>query len=181
MIRSQLRPAFSNFLSFPILGAYCFMTGTSSLKAGPESGGTVNIAEREIQRRGNVIQTQLGRIEDADKLLKAGNTAQALAIYEEAYNSIPGLPMSQEIKSYARQSYLNAGLIRAQELTNQADYPAATKILDTLDSATVAKGHPSIAALRARMRGRQPAAPFSLCYAAGTGNLDPFDVSTLQR
>ncbi|MFM2177777.1 MAG: hypothetical protein RL015_1875 [Verrucomicrobiota bacterium] len=151
MIRSQLRPAFSNFLSFPILGACCFMIGTSSLKAGPESGGTVSIAEREIQSRGNVIQTQLGRIEEADKLLKAGNTAQALAIYEEAYNSIPDLPMAQEAKSYARQSYLNAGLIRAQELTNEADYPAATKILDTLDSATVAKGHPSISALRLRL------------------------------
>lgn len=127
------------------------MISSTNLKAGPETGGTVSIAEREIQRRGNVIQTQLGRIDEADKLLKAGNTAQALAIYEEAYNTIPDLPMSQEVKSYARQSYLNAGLIRAQELTNQGDYPAATKILDTLDGVTVAKGHPSIAALRARL------------------------------
>lgn len=128
------------------------MIGNLKLQAGPETtAGTANIAEREIQRRNNVIQDQLGRIEEADKLLKAGNTASALSLYEEAYNNIPDLPMSQEIKIYARQSYLNAGLIRAQELTNQADYSAANKILETLDSSTVAKGHPGISALRARM------------------------------
>lgn len=59
---------------------------------------------------------------------KSGSTAQALTINEDAYSTIPDLPLAQEIKSYARQSYLNAGLIRAQELMNQADYSAAAKI-----------------------------------------------------
>lgn len=151
MIRSLSRPAHSPLFTLPFLGACCLMIGHPALRAGPETGGTISIAEREIQRRGNVIQAQLKRIDEADALLKAGKTAEALALYEEAYNTIPDLPMSQEVKAYARQSYLNAGLIRAQELANEGDYPAATKILDILDSPTVAKGHASIRELRSRL------------------------------
>lgn len=152
MIRFLLRPVPTNLILLPLWGACCLILGTSDLQAGPETGGgVVSIAEREIQRRGNVIQAQLARLDAADKLLKSGSTAQALTIYEDAYNTIPDLPLAQEIKSYARQSYLNAGLIRAQELMNQADYSATTKILDTLDRSSVAKGHPSIQALRSRM------------------------------
>lgn len=151
MIRSLSRPAHSPLFTLPFLGACCLMIGHPALRAGPETGDTISIAEREIQRRGNVIQAQLKRIDEADTLLEAGKTAEALAFYEEAYNTIPDLPMSQEVKAYARQSYLNAGLIRAQELANEGDYPTATKILDTLDGPTVAKGHASIRELRSRL------------------------------
>ncbi|MEQ1749565.1 MAG: Amuc_1098 family type IV pilus outer membrane protein [Prosthecobacter sp.] len=115
------------------------------------SDSTVSIAEKEVQRRVDLVSAQVNRLSEAESLLKAQKTGASLALYEEIFNTLPNLPMAQEIRTVALEGYVHVGLIRAQELMNAGDYPAAEKILNTLDGPNVAQGRVGIRQVRARM------------------------------
>jgi general secretion pathway protein D len=120
-----------------------------NVSAGPTS--TVGIAEKEVQRRATMVENQTNRLSDAGALYEAGNAEAAYALYQEIYQNVPDLPLTQEVRSVAREGYLHSGLRRASELMAVGSYPEAKKILDALDSPDVAKGRREIANLRARM------------------------------
>ncbi len=115
------------------------------------SDSTVSIAEKEVQRRADLVSVQANRLSEAEALLKTQKTGAALSLYEEIFNTLPNLPMAQEVRTVALEGYVHVGLIRAQELMNAGDYPAAEKILNTLDGQNVAKGRVGIRQMRARM------------------------------
>lgn len=117
-------------------------------KAGESTAG---LAEKEIQRRAVIIEEQIVLFPEAEKLLKKGDTAAALKIYEDAFQTLPDVPMAQEARAEALNGYITAGLTRAKELMDAGDYPAAKAILEKLDSPKIAKGNRKIAALKRRL------------------------------
>lgn len=117
--------------------------------AGPTS--TVSIAEKEVQRRGARIVTQAARLSEAATLYEAGNTEAAYTLYKEIYESVPDIPLAQEVRAVAREGYVHSGLKRASELMTVGSYPEALKIIDALDNPSVAKGRRELVDLRARL------------------------------
>ncbi len=138
----------TRFTSFAI-GLMLIATGMVPLWSATDS--VVGIAEREFQHRVALLNTQVRRLSEAEALLKARKAAPALALYEEIYNSLPNLPMADEVRTIAREGYVHAGLMHAQELMNAGDYPASEKILNTLESENVAPGHSGVRQMRARL------------------------------
>jgi len=112
---------------------------------------TVSLAEKEIQRRMLQLGGQMQQLEAADKLLREGQSAAAYTAYEAVYQAVPDIETARGIRAVALEGYLRSGLIQARERVNAGDYPAATKILDTLDRPGVAKGDRGIQELRALM------------------------------
>jgi general secretion pathway protein D len=123
------------------------MTPSFHLMQGADSE-VVTIAEREIQRRMQELGTEMTKVELAEQLLRKNKASEAMAQYEEAYFAIPDLPLTRKHRSVALEGYLRAGLIRARELINAGSYDEATKILEKLDSPSVAKGDRGIRELK---------------------------------
>ncbi len=113
-------------------------------------GQTSSLAEKEVQRRITTVTTQQARLPEAEALLKKGDSAAALAIFEEAFLALPDVPLAQETRTIALDGYIRAGLAHAKELVDKGDYPGATAVLDKLDRAEVAKGDSRILKLRKR-------------------------------
>jgi general secretion pathway protein D len=111
---------------------------------------TFGLAEREIQRRMESVTLYETRLPEAEAQLRKGETAAALKIYEDAYLSLPDVPLTREARALALDGYVRASLVRAQELTAAGDYPGATALLDKVDRESVAKGDKRIAKMRAR-------------------------------
>lgn len=88
------------------------------------------------------------KLEAADRMLKNSQPAEAMALCEEVFFGIPDLPMTKKFRAIALEGYLRSGLVTARELINSGDYPAATKILDKLESPNVSKGDLQIRELR---------------------------------
>jgi general secretion pathway protein D len=138
-----------SWLTRACLLAFAALAHYGHVSAGPTS--TVGIAEKEVQRRAAMIETQANRLSEAGALYEAGNAEAAYALYQEIYQNVPDLPLAQEVRAVAREGYLHSGLRRASELMAIGSYPEAKKILDALDSPAVAKGRREIADLRGRM------------------------------
>lgn len=121
------------------------------LQAGENGQGLSSLADQEVQRRMTLVQEQAAHLGEAEILLSKGDTSGALKIYEDAYIALPDVPLSQEVRIAALEGYIRVGLMRAAELTEAGDYPAAQALLDKLDSPQVAKGDRRIARIRARL------------------------------
>ncbi len=130
--------------------AVIMLTSSAQFTLGADSE-TVNIAEKEIQRRIQKLGDEMTRLEQADQLLRNNQSGEAMVRYEEVFLAIPEQPLTKKFRAIALEGYLRAGLIRARELLNAGDYTAATNILDKLDSPNVAKGDRGIRELRALM------------------------------
>lgn len=126
-----------------LLVPFCFTLGADS--------DTVSIAEMEIQRRAANLEAAMTKLEDADRLLSNNQPAEAMALCEEVYLNTAELPLTKKFRMVALEGYLRSGLITARGLINSGDYPAATAILDKLDSPNVAKGDRGIRELRKTM------------------------------
>lgn len=113
---------------------------------------TINLAQREIQRRSILLDQLATQLSEAEELLTKGKTAEALTIYEKTYPEIPATPLSQELKQTAREGWLAATLRRAQELVNQGDAVGATRLLDQIEPNLSLEGKAKLTALRGRMR-----------------------------
>jgi general secretion pathway protein D len=112
---------------------------------------TARMADQEVQRRATLVADQERRLQQADALFIKHKTQEALLIYADVFTMLPDVPLAQEVRNRALEGYIRAGVDRATELMNAGDYPSATKILDDLDSPSVAKGNKTVARTRARM------------------------------
>lgn len=112
---------------------------------------TAGLAEKEIQRRAVIIEEQVVLFPEAEKLLRKGETAAALKIYEDAFNALPDIPMAQEARTVALDGYIRAGLTRSKELMDGGDYPAASALLTKLDNPKIAQGNRKVASLKRRL------------------------------
>ncbi|MCA1963439.1 MAG: type II and III secretion system protein [Prosthecobacter sp.] len=114
-------------------------------------GGTVSIAEREIQRRSAQLGEQAARLSEAEKMLLDGRTADALAVYETTHSQLPEAPLAKPLKDAALGGWLAAALRRAQELANGGDLPAARAVLDKVNPLLPQAGKTKVQALLARL------------------------------
>ncbi len=110
-----------------------------------------SLADQEVQRRADGINTQQTRLIEAEGLLQQRKTEAALTLFEQAFTSLPNIPLAQETRVIALDGYIRAGLTRAKELTDAGDYPAAKAILDKLSASGVAPNDSRITSLRARL------------------------------
>lgn len=133
---------------FSLVMAGSILSGGYFAQAGES---TISLAEQEIQRRTSVVTTQHPRLAEAEAMLRNGETEAALKIFEEVYLALPDVRLAHDARAVALDGYIRAGLMRAQELANAGNYPAANALLDKLDSPAVAKGERKIARLRARI------------------------------
>jgi len=131
-----------------ILMALSLGVGSASVLPAADNA-TVSLAEREIQKRSQQLGDQIQKLEAADKLLIEKQAGAAYKAYEEVFQTVPDIPTAQALRSVALEGYIRAGLVRARELANAGDYPAANQILDTLDRPGIAKGDRRIYQLRA--------------------------------
>lgn len=145
------RPARQHTLRIALFSLALIGNSLVNTVAGAADVATFNLAEKEIQRRAETVGTQQARLPEAEALFKKGNTAAALVIFEDVYSSLPDVPLAQEARTVALDGYLRAGLVRAKELVEAGDYPAANAVLDKLDGPNVAKGDVRIARLRSRL------------------------------
>jgi general secretion pathway protein D len=112
---------------------------------------TVSLAEREIQRRASLLNDQAAKISEAEVMLAKGQVAEALKAYEDAYLAVPDLAMARPLREAALDGFLHAGLRRAGELINAADYAEAGKILDRLEPLVSLEAKQKIRQLRVKM------------------------------
>jgi general secretion pathway protein D len=114
-------------------------------------GETVSLAEREIQRRASLLNDQAAKISEAEIMLAKGQADEAMKAYEAAYLAVPDLPMARPLREAALDGFFHAGLRRAGELINGADYAGAGKILDRLEPLVSLEEKQKIRQLRAKM------------------------------
>lgn len=145
---SASQPAFKAAVSALAVAGSLSLSSTM-LQAGEP--GLTGLAGKETQKRSSQVSLYQTRLAEAEALLKQGDSATALKIFEEAYLSLPQNPLAVEAREVALDGYLRAGLAQAKELADKGDYPAAHSILDRLDKPDVALGDARIQRLRARI------------------------------
>lgn len=116
-----------------------------------EEPDTVNLAQREIQRRSSQLNQQASQLSKAEELLSKEKTAEALTIYEKTYAEIPAIPLSHDLKQAALEGWLAATLRRSQELMNQGNAAEATRLLDQIEPNLSADEKAKLKALRGRI------------------------------
>jgi general secretion pathway protein D len=113
---------------------------------------TVTLADREIQRRASLLSNQAAKISEAEVMLAKGQADEAMKAYEAAYLAVPDLPMARPLREVALDGFFHAGLRRAGELINEADYAGAGKILDRLEPLVSLEAKQKIFQLRTKMQ-----------------------------
>lgn len=79
-----------------------------------------------------------GQIAEADSLMRAGKTQEALAAFEAVLQSLPDTPLTHETRVIALSGYVGAGCTRAQELAVEGRQEEAAQLLAKLKAASPA-------------------------------------------
>ncbi len=109
---------------------------------------TSTLAQREIQRRNQLIQAAEQRLIEADQLAKEEKFEAALVIYRQTYASLPDTPMTQEIRLAARTGYTSTACVRAKELMVYGNRKEAVALLDEITGPNVDPHHSTARDLR---------------------------------
>lgn len=145
-------PTHAQPLGWTALGVMLMMILPMDGFGGPNAGSSVtSLAEQEVQRRVAAVEKAVEQLKEADDLFKQGKTAPALILYEKTFTELPDLPLSKEVREIARRKYADAGAARAKELMDEGRYPEATRILDTITSASVLPEHRYALKLKAHL------------------------------
>ncbi len=116
-----------------------------------QTSGLASLADKETARRAELVQQQAARLLEGKRLLDEGKTVESLAAFEEAWQTLPDVPMAKEFRALALDGYVTAGCRRAGDLVKAGDYPAARTLLDKLDSAAAVHGDARIRKARELM------------------------------
>ena len=107
------------------------------------------IAENEVRRREALVTTRRGsRLVEADALLKAGKSEEAVNAYSQIYQSLPKAAMAAAMRDHARAGFAAASCNRARELMAEARYAEAMQLLDNVLSPDVDPDHEMARKLR---------------------------------
>ncbi len=79
-----------------------------------------------------------GQIAEADSLMRAGKTQEALAALDAVLQSLPDTPLTHETRVIALSGYVGAGCTRAQELAVEGRQEEAAQLLAKLKAASPA-------------------------------------------
>ncbi|WP_322281714.1 Amuc_1098 family type IV pilus outer membrane protein [Prosthecobacter sp.] len=110
-----------------------------------------SLAQAEARRRAVLVNKAGDEIERGYHLIDERKAEEALAVFSAAYEALPNIPLAQEHRLAARNGYVVAGCLHAQELAAQGDLEAANKLLDTLLSPEVAPNDARVLALQKRL------------------------------
>lgn len=109
------------------------------------------MAQAEARRRAIQVNKLNDDIERGYLLIDQRKSAEALALFAETYKDLPNIPLAQESRLAARNGYVVAGCLQAQELAAKGDLAAANKLLDELLAPEVAPNDARVLALQKRL------------------------------
>jgi general secretion pathway protein D len=135
--RSGSRPLGGAWLSGIFMGLA--MVGSVASHGADKSVST--IAENEVRRREALVNEAGARLVEADALLKAGKTEEAVNAYSQIYQSLPKAAMAAALRDHARAGFAAASCNRARELIAGARYAEAMQLLDNVLSPDVDPDH----------------------------------------
>ena len=109
------------------------------------------MAQAEARRRATQLNTLNNEIERGYQLINEEKAAEALTLFQETYKALPNIPLSQESRQAARNGYVVAGCLMAQEFAAKGDLAAAGKVLDQLLAPDVAPKDERVLSLKKRL------------------------------
>jgi general secretion pathway protein D len=109
------------------------------------------MAQAEARRRATQINTLNSEIERGYQLIDQQKAAEALTLFQETYKALPNIPLAQESRQAARDGYVVAGCLMAQEFAAKGDLAAAGKVLDQLLAPDVAPKDERVLSLKKRL------------------------------
>ena len=127
----------------------CSLGARAVLFAQPSS--VASLAQAEANRRAVQVNKAGDEIERGYNLINERKAEEALAVFSAAYEALPNIPLAQEHRFAARNGYVVAGCLHAQELAAKGDLAAANTLLDKLLSAEVAPKDARVLALQKRL------------------------------
>lgn len=132
--------------------AACLMIilgGNAVISAGAQSVSAM--AQAEARRRAIQVNTLNTEIERGYQLIDQEKAAEALTLFQETYKALPNVPLAQESREAARNGYVVAGCLMAQEFAAKGDLAAAGKMLDQLLAPDVAPKDERVLSLKKRL------------------------------
>lgn len=109
------------------------------------------MAQAEARRRATQLNTLNNEIERGYQLINEEKAAEALTLFQETYKALPNIPLAQESRQAARNGYVVAGCLMAQEFAAKGDLAAAGKVLDQLLAPDVAPKDERVLSLKKRL------------------------------
>lgn len=132
--------------------AACLMTVLGGQAVLPGQAQTVSaMAQAEARRRAIQVNKLNDDIERGYQLIDQQKAAEALALFAQTYKDIPNIPLAQESRAAARNGYVVAGCLQAQELAAKGDTAGAIKLLDELLGPDVAPNDSRVVVLKKRL------------------------------
>ncbi len=123
---------------------------TSSANLVAQSAAVASLAQAESRRRALLVNSIHDDIAKGYQLIQEGKAEQAVQVFATAYEALPNAPLVQESRQAARNGYVVAGCMHAQELQAKGRYPEAAALLDKLLAPAVAPGDARVLALKRR-------------------------------
>ncbi len=127
----------------------CSLGASAVSFAQPSS--VASLAQAEANRRAVQVNKAGDEIERGYNLINERKAEEALAVFSAAYEALPNIPLAQEHRFAARNGYVVAGCLHAQELAAKGDLAGANTLLDKLLSAEVAPRDARVLALQKRL------------------------------
>ncbi|WP_395747085.1 Amuc_1098 family type IV pilus outer membrane protein [Prosthecobacter sp.] len=109
------------------------------------------MAQAEARRRANQVNQLNAEIERGYQLINEQKAVEAHAVFAATYKALPNIPLAQESRLAARNGYVVAGSLVAQELAAKGDLAGAGKVLDELLAPDVAPNDARLLGLKKRL------------------------------
>lgn len=130
--------------------AVCLLSGFMSfVQAQPSS--VASLAQAEARRRAIQVNNAADEIGRGYQLIEERKVEEALAVFTATYQSLPNIPLAQEHRLAARNGYVVAGCLHAQELAAKGNLEEANKLIEQLLAADVAPNDARVLALKKRL------------------------------
>ncbi|MBN8422733.1 MAG: hypothetical protein J0L73_27735 [Verrucomicrobia bacterium] len=132
--------------------AACLMVILGGNAVIPASAQSVSaMAQAEARRRAIQVNTLNTEIERGYQMINEEKAAEALTLFQDTYKALPNIPLAEESRLAARNGYVVAGCLMAQEFAAKGDLAAAGKVLDQLLAPDVAPKDERVLSLKKRL------------------------------
>lgn len=128
----------------------CLMTGFTSL-AHAQPASVASLAQAEARRRAIQVNKAADEIARGYQLIQERKAEEALTVFAAAYESLPNIPLAQEHRLAARNGYVVAGCMHAQELAAKGNLEEANKLVEKLLAADVTPNNARVLALKNKL------------------------------
>ncbi|MDB6137360.1 MAG: hypothetical protein JWO94_432, partial [Verrucomicrobiaceae bacterium] len=100
--------------------------------ASAQSASLQSITQREIQRRESLVKTAEAQLGESQILMDKGEPEQAARSLMNAYESLPEVPVTADIRARLRAAYSTAACALARKQLSEGRYAEASKTLETV-------------------------------------------------